>query len=57
MERYNGLLSTRRNANGPIPYTYVRGNSDWVHSPLTYDPATKTWGQGPLIENFEQGYK
>eukprot|EP00878_Enallax_costatus_P008523 GHUV01008911.1.p1 GENE.GHUV01008911.1~~GHUV01008911.1.p1 ORF type:complete len:410 (+),score=61.73 GHUV01008911.1:192-1421(+) len=55
MQRYNSLSSTRR--PNSIPYTYVRGMSDWVHRPLTYDPANKIWGQGPVLENIPEGYK
>eukprot|EP00775_Hariotina_reticulata_P011305 gene11305-11455_t len=51
-QQYNSLSSTRRR----IPYTYVRGASDWTHSPLVHRGGG-LWLQGAIVENFEQGYK
>jgi hypothetical protein len=50
--RYNSLTTTRRR----IPYTNVRGTSNWLHSPVSYS-GNGVWLQGAVIDNFEQGYK
>lgn len=52
MEKYNALKSTRRR----VPYTIVRGMSDWVHTPLIYKGAG-VWAAGPEVSNFAEGYK
>jgi hypothetical protein len=52
MQRYTSLSTTRRR----IPYVVVRGASNWVHSPLI-KKANGLWEAGPIIDNFDQGYK
>jgi hypothetical protein len=53
MERYHGLTTTKR----IIPYTNVRGMSNWVHQPLVKKP-NGLWVEGvPVPEDFENGYK
>lgn len=42
-----------------IPYTMVRGMSDWLHQPVIYDPVQQLWtypGEVPDTE-FDYGYK
>jgi hypothetical protein len=52
MQRYNALSSTQRR----IPYTVVRGMSDWVHTPLL-NKGSGMWAAAPAVEDFEEGYK
>jgi hypothetical protein len=53
MERYNGLSSSRGRR---VPYTVVRGMSDWVHTPLQYQGADM-WAAKPAVEDVTNGYK
>jgi hypothetical protein len=53
MEQYNGLSSSRGRR---VPFTVVRGMSDWVHTPLQYQGAG-TWNSGPAVADFTNGYK
>ncbi|KAF8058359.1 PSMD9 [Scenedesmus sp. PABB004] len=50
VQRYNGLSG----ANRRIPFTVVRGMSNWLHTPLIYK-GNGDWEQGALIENFVEG--
>lgn len=52
MQRYNALSSTRRR----IPYTVVRGMSDWVHTPLN-NRGSGMWAAAPAVEDLTEGYK
>jgi hypothetical protein len=52
MERYNGLSSSRGRR---VPYTVVRGMSDWVHTPLQ-NKGAGVWAAGPAVEDFTNGY-
>ncbi len=52
MERYYALRTTRRRT----PFVLVRGLSNWLHSPLI-NTGNGTWGQGPVVDNFAQGYE
>jgi len=51
-QQYNSLSSTRRR----IPYTFVRGASDWTYSPVV-NQGGGLWLVGPVIEDFEESYK
>jgi hypothetical protein len=53
MERYNALSSSRGRR---VPFTVVRGMSDWVHTPLQYQGAG-VWAAGPPVEDLTNGYK
>jgi hypothetical protein len=49
---FNALSSTQRR----IPYTVVRGMSDWVHTPLL-NKGSGMWAAAPAVEDFAEGYK
>ncbi|KAJ3344216.1 hypothetical protein HDU93_000006 [Gonapodya sp. JEL0774] len=44
-------------ARPPIPFVYVRGNSDYVHQPVIYNATAKIWQQnGEVEDDFAHGY-
>jgi hypothetical protein len=52
MERYYALNPGKRR----VPFVNVRALSNWLHTPLINEGGGK-WGQGPVVENFAEGYK
>lgn len=52
MQRYNALSSTQRR----IPYTVVRSNSDWVHTPLL-NKGSGMWTAAAPVRDSTEGYK
>lgn len=54
MARYNSLRSSKGSPR--IPYTIVRGMSNWVHAPLEYE-GNGLWSAGPAVEDFTNGYQ
>ncbi|KXS22044.1 hypothetical protein M427DRAFT_129820 [Gonapodya prolifera JEL478] len=44
-------------ARPPVPFVYVRGNSDYVHQPVIYNQTAGIWQQyGNVEDDFANGY-
>lgn len=52
MQSYNRLASSTL---PPLPYTFVRANSDWLHAPVVRGPG-RTWRQIDQTRDFVTGY-
>lgn len=53
MEKYNALSSTQRR----IPFTVVRGMSDYTHTPLVYK-GEGVWAAAPAVtQDLDSGYR